>query len=120
MFFSLWYPLQCCSEQVCHALEGVLYYMIMVKKLNYSNIYQEINTLLHFGIFYNVLLNRSVMFNTPCCIISSWLQKLIYSNIYQEMNFLFALWSLLQCFSQQVSHVMGCVFIYIIMVTECD
>ena len=46
------------------------------------------NVQLHFGIFYNVVLNISVMLWNAFCIISSLLQKLIYGNIYEEMNVL--------------------------------
>ena len=53
-----------------------------LQKLTYSNIHQEMNVLLHFGIFYSFVLNRSIMLWNAFCIIPSWLQKLTDSNIY--------------------------------------
>ena len=59
-----------------------------LQKLTCSNIYQERNVLLDFGIFDSVQLNRSVVVWNAFCIIPSLLKKLTYSNIYQEMNVL--------------------------------
>ena len=58
----------------------------LLQKLTYSNIYQEMNVLLHFDIFNSVQLNWCVMLWNAFFIIPSLLQKLICSNIHQDIN----------------------------------
>ena len=89
--------------------DAFLFISLWLQNVINSNIYQQMNVLFHFGIFYSVLLNRSVMLWNAFRIIALWLQNMIYSNIYEKMIALSHFAYFLQCSSEQVCHALECV-----------